>query len=50
MRDPRSTYVPGGSESVFHHFWYDAAVVSATFLTTARRDAPMQIGFPTLRF
>jgi hypothetical protein len=37
-------------ESVFHHFWYDAAVVSATFLTTARRDAPMQIGFPTLRF
>jgi hypothetical protein len=37
-------------ESVFHHFWYNTAIVSATFLTSARRDSPMQVGFPTIRF
>jgi hypothetical protein len=37
-------------ESVFHHFWYNTAVVSATFLTT-RRDTPARrLAFPTITF
>jgi hypothetical protein len=36
-------------ESVFHHFWYNAAVASATFLT-ARRDTPRRISLPPVRF
>jgi membrane protease YdiL (CAAX protease family) len=37
-------------ESVFHHFWYNAAVVSATFLTTGRDTPARRIAFPTLAF
>lgn len=36
-------------ESIFHHFWYDVAVVSAALLTDAR-EAEVRIVFPTIRF
>lgn len=36
-------------ESIFHHFWYDVAVVIATFLAD-ERGARVQLTFPTIRF
>jgi hypothetical protein len=35
-------------ESVFHHFWYDVAIGTATFLT--QEQASVTIRFPTVRF
>lgn len=35
-------------ESIFHHFWYDLAVVTATFLTDARTR--VTVTFPVIRF
>jgi len=35
-------------ESVFHHFWYDAIVIAATFLTQGVER--VTIAFPTVRF
>ena len=35
-------------ESIFHHFWYDVAVVTAEFLTDER--SPVTLVFPTIRF
>ncbi|MQA89439.1 MAG: hypothetical protein GEU90_04280 [Gemmatimonas sp.] len=35
-------------ESIFHHFWYDAAVVTAALLTQ-ERDAELRIAFPVIR-
>ncbi len=38
-------------ESVFHHFWYDAAIFTAAMLVEERSSAtPMRLGFPTIRF
>jgi membrane protease YdiL (CAAX protease family) len=36
-------------ESIFHHFWYDVAVVTAILLAD-ERAGPMQLTFPTIRF
>jgi len=35
-------------ESVFHHFWYDAIVIAATFLTQGAQS--VTVVFPTVRF
>jgi membrane protease YdiL (CAAX protease family) len=35
-------------ESIFHHFWYDVAVVTAEFVTDQRE--PVTLVFPTIRF
>ncbi|MFW5947815.1 MAG: CPBP family intramembrane glutamic endopeptidase [Gemmatimonadota bacterium] len=35
-------------ESIFHHFWYDVAVVTATLLVDER--AAVQLTFPAIRF
>lgn len=36
-------------ESIFHHFWYDVAVGTATLLVD-EVDGTLQLSFPTLRF
>lgn len=36
-------------ESIFHHFWYDVAVISAALLTE-EREAELRVTFPTIRF
>ncbi|HYD51741.1 MAG TPA: CPBP family intramembrane glutamic endopeptidase, partial [Gemmatimonadaceae bacterium] len=38
-------------ESIFHHFWYDAAVFTASMLVDDKREeATRTLSFPTLRF
>lgn len=36
-------------ESIFHHFWYDVAVVASSFLADEREDR-IQVTFPVIRF
>ncbi len=36
-------------ESIFHHFWYDAVVVTAAMLTE-KKDIEVKVSFPTLSF
>lgn len=36
-------------ESIFHHFWYDVAIVAAEFLTD-EREARIRLTLPTIRF
>ena len=36
-------------ESVFHHFWYDVVIVTATLLTD-KRGASVTVTFPRIRF
>ncbi|MFW6089713.1 MAG: CPBP family intramembrane glutamic endopeptidase, partial [Gemmatimonadota bacterium] len=36
-------------ESIFHHFWYDVAVTTATLLAD-ERPSGIQLTFPTIRF
>lgn len=36
-------------ESIFHHFWYDVAVIAATLLAD-ERAGPVRLTFPTVRF